>query len=357
MFWADLFFHGQLLAADRLILRNLDILTDRTVTALDEDGLVLDAARPGGSGRVTWDEVERGTIALDQPRFDALLKELGPPLYRIRQRLKVGDYEALGEPAESLYPRFADRRGPTAYMVCQATMWSRLAAGQRETAAEPYLRCFELVRAGAARSGGLPGNRRLLLDGKTAISPELLPIWFDAEAAQAALPGVQNAIRSITQPRPEGAYVYYASLALAAGDTAEFTRVLPSIRGEDPAAAPWRDILLAQQEVLAGSPGSQIEALKVGWALPTSAIRPRTANSVGTAHPTRGTRPHSIGSAWQAFNRPMKAPFATACSPSSRCPPPIVRSIRSWPRLVSITPQRHWISSKMTKAQQPCARN
>ena len=262
MLWASCCLAGQLAAADRLILCNLDILTDRTVTALDEDGLVLDAPRPGGSDRVTWDEVERGTIALDQPRFDALLKELGPPLYRIRQRLKVGDYEAFAEPAELLYPRFADRRGPTAYMVCQATMWSRLAVGKREAAAEPYLRCFELLRAGAARSGGLPGSRRLKLDAKTAISPELLPIWFDATAAKTALPGVQQAIRSITQPRPEGAYVYYASLALAAGDTAEFTRVLPSIRGDDPAAAPWRDILLAQQEVLAGSPGSQIEALK-----------------------------------------------------------------------------------------------
>lgn len=262
MLSASLCLAGQIAAADRLILRNLDILTDRTVTALDEDGLVLDASRPGGSNRITWDEVERGTIALDQPRFDAMLKELGPPLYRIRQRLKVGDYEALAEPAELLYPRFAERQGPTAYMVCQATMWSRLAAGQREAAAEPYLRCYELLRGGAARLGNLPGNRRLSLDAKTAISPELLPIWFDVEAAQAALPGVQDAIRGITQPRPEGVYVYYASLALAAGDTAEFTRVLPSIRGEDPATSPWRDILLAQQEVLAGSPGSQIEALK-----------------------------------------------------------------------------------------------
>src|SRR5262245_49973376 len=76
-------------AADRLILRNLDILTDRTVTSLDEDGLVLDGPRPGGGNRVTWDEVERGKIALDQPRFDKLLAELGQPLFRIRQRLRI----------------------------------------------------------------------------------------------------------------------------------------------------------------------------------------------------------------------------------------------------------------------------
>jgi hypothetical protein len=95
--------------ADRLILRNLDIISDRTVTALDEDGVELDKPRPSGESRLTWDQIERGKVALDQPRFDALLAELGPPLYRTGQRLKIGDYEAAGEPAEALYPRFAQR--------------------------------------------------------------------------------------------------------------------------------------------------------------------------------------------------------------------------------------------------------
>ena len=141
-------------SADRLILRNLDILIDRTVTALDEDGLRLDSPQKNGRDRLTWDEVERGVVTLDQARFDALLKELGPPLYRIRQRLKIGDYEALSEPAELLYPRYASRQGPTAYMVCQATMWSRMALNRREAAVEPYLRCYELLRAGSASRDG-----------------------------------------------------------------------------------------------------------------------------------------------------------------------------------------------------------
>src|SRR5437763_15026357 len=89
--------------ADRLILRKLDIITDRTVTAFDEDGLLLDRPREGGNDRITWDEVERGKVALDQPRFDKLLADLGTPLFRIRQRLKVGDYKAAGEPTEQLY--------------------------------------------------------------------------------------------------------------------------------------------------------------------------------------------------------------------------------------------------------------
>src|SRR3954452_18917817 len=148
-------------AADRLILRDLDIITDRTVTALDEDGLQLDRAREGGGDRVTWDEVERGRVAMDQPRFDKLLAELGTPLYRIRQRLKVGDYEAAGEPAELLYPRFAERKSQTAYLVCQATMGARVARAKREAAVEPYLHCYELLRSKAAVVDKLPGNRPL----------------------------------------------------------------------------------------------------------------------------------------------------------------------------------------------------
>jgi hypothetical protein len=241
-------------AADRLILRNLDIIADRTVTAFDEDGVQLDGPRPGGGGElITWDEIERGKIALDQPRFDKLLGELGPPLYRIRQRLKIGDYEAAGEPAELLYSRFAERKSQTAYLVCQATMWSRAATGKRETAVEPYLRCYEMLRVRAATSGGLPGARRLQIDPMTAISAELAPVWFDPAAAKNVLPAVQQAIRQMAQPRPEGAYVYYATLAIAASEASEAERVLSSL-GSGELATPWRDIVLGQQELASDAP-------------------------------------------------------------------------------------------------------
>jgi hypothetical protein len=249
--------------ADRLILRNLDIISDRTVTALDEDGLMLDKPRPSGGSRITWDQIERGKIALDQPRFDALLAELGPPLYRMRQRLKIGDYEAAGEPAEALYPRFAQRKSQTAYLVCQATMWSRLAVAKREASVEPYLRCFELLRSKSATSVALPGTRRLLTDPATAISPELLPVWFDGDASIAAFAEVQQTIRDMVQPRPAGAYIYYATLAIAAGQASEAERVLPLIAGDDEVLAPWRDTVLAQQELAGASPGPAIESLRL----------------------------------------------------------------------------------------------
>lgn len=249
------------MAADRLILRNLDILAEVTVKGFDEDGIVLDAPRAGGGDRVTWDEVERGRVAIDQERFDALLAEFGPPLYRIRQRLRIGDDDGLAQPAELLYPRFSTRNSQTAYMVCQATMWSRLARGEREAAVEPYLRCFELLRSQAAGAGDLPGNRRLATDPATAIAPELVPVWFDEAAAKAALASVQEAIRTMPPPRPEGVYVYYATLALAAGEVAEADRVLPSLRGGGDLAT-WREIIAAQREAQSGEPHESMSMLR-----------------------------------------------------------------------------------------------
>jgi hypothetical protein len=248
-------------AADRLILRNLDFVLDRTVVEIDEDGVRLDAPLAGGSDRITWDRIERGTVALDQGRFDTLLAELGPPLYRIRQRLRIGDYETLAEPAESVYPKLAGRRSPTAFMVCQALVWSRLATGKREAAVEPYVRLCELLRGNPNWAADLPGERPVTVDAATALSSGLTPVWFDKQAAAAALPGVEQAIRGMTQPRPAGVYVYYATLALAAGAAEEADRVLDALRGDDPLLRQWRSIIQAQREVLAGGAGPALAAL------------------------------------------------------------------------------------------------
>ncbi len=270
-------------AADRLVLRNLDFVLDRTVVEIDDDGVQLDATLPSGTDRLTWDRIERGTVALDQARFNQLLGELGLPLYRIRQRLKIGDYEALAEPAEAVYPRFTNRRSQSAFMVAQALAWSRLASGRREAAVEPLLRTCELLRGGSVQAASLPGERRPLVDPATSLTPELTPVWFDAAAAKEALPAVQQAIRTMTQPRPAGVYVYYATLALAAGQPAEADRVLDSLRGDDPQLSRWRAIILAQREVQAGTPGTAVAALQALRPDLTSDCRPAALYWLGLA--------------------------------------------------------------------------
>ena len=249
-------------AADRIILRNLELVADKTALSVDEDGIRLDGKR-GGSNLLTWDEIERGRVGDTlQPQFDKHLAELGPPLYRLRQRLKIGDYEGLEETAEKVYPRFVNRESQTAYLVCQAVMWGRLARGKREAAVEPYLRCLELLRRGAAKESLLPGSRRLAVAPDLPYCLDLAPLWFDAGEARKSLPGVQEAIKRMAMPRPDEAYLYYVSLALAAGDVAGAQRILPAIQAKELLAAELRDVVLAQQEAEQKMPGANLVGLQ-----------------------------------------------------------------------------------------------
>jgi hypothetical protein len=268
-------------AADRLILRNLDFILDRTVVALDEDGATLDAPLADGTTQLSWDRIERGKVALDQARFDELLAEIGLPLFRVRQRLKSQDYAGLAAPAELLYPKFAGRMSPAALYVAQATLWSRLASGRREAAIEPYLRSVELLRSGKLAVDDVPGDRRLAVDLATGLSNELVPVWHDPAASKTALGGVQQAIRDMAQPRPAGVYTYYATLALAAGELAEAERVLPFLTEETPELAAWRQVVLAQREVLAGSAGEAASRLAAELSTVPPTVRPAALYWVG----------------------------------------------------------------------------
>lgn len=268
-------------AADRLILRNLDFILDRTVVALDEDGATLDAPLADGATRLSWDRIERGKVALDQARFDELLTEIGLPLFRVRQRLKSQDYAGLAAPAEQLYPKFAGRTSPAALSVAQAAMWSRLATGRWEAAVEPYLRTVELLRGGTLAADEVPGTRRLAVELATGLSSELVPVWHDPAAAKESLSSVQQAIRDMAQPRPAGVYVYYATLALAAGESAEAERVLPFISGDSPELAAWRQVILAQREVLAGSLGESASRLAAELSTMPATVRPAALYWVG----------------------------------------------------------------------------
>jgi hypothetical protein len=103
----------------------------------------------------------------------------------------------------------------------------------------------------------LPGERRLQVDLATGMCAELPPVWFDAAAAKGVLAGVGEAIAQMQEPRPDGMRIYYATLALAAGDTASAERALAGIGNTDPRAAQLRDIVRVQQEITAGKPGEK----------------------------------------------------------------------------------------------------
>ncbi|MCH7725520.1 MAG: hypothetical protein IH991_03410, partial [Planctomycetes bacterium] len=212
--------------ADQLLLRNLVLIRGRTITAFDEDGVQI------GDRKIPWDQIQRGTVATEkQAEFDRLLQELGEPLFRLRVRLRFGDYQSLGSFAESLYPRYSDRNSQTAFMVAHALMKSRITAGHREEAVEPYLRCLAYLLNSNDRLI-FPGQRSLSFSSTTGLTPSLVPVWFDSDAAKRVLPKVREAVRLIKHPRPEGVYLYYASLALSGGDNKAALDTIKLVSGE-----------------------------------------------------------------------------------------------------------------------------
>lgn len=249
---------GHSALADRLVLRNLEIIRDQKIAAMNLDGLKLDDGRA-----ISWDEIESGKIddAERDKLFQKYLDHLGIHLFRIRQRLTVGDFRELGPHAEAVAKFYEGRTSETAYMVHQALMWSRLAAGQREAAVAPYWRCFDYLLSLAGKPVNLPGQRRLTVDLATGMCDELPPVWFDGAAAKSALAGVGEAIGQVAEPRPVGTRIYYATLAIAAGDAAAADRALAGIGNLQPRERELRDIAQAQQEIAAGKPGEKVRWL------------------------------------------------------------------------------------------------
>ena len=266
--------------ADRIILRSGDFITGKTVKSFDEDGVKLDDGM-----LVQWQDISRGRVAEDQQSaFDKMLADVGDDLFRIRQRLSVGDYEGLLTHAEAIEKRYAGRTSDTAAMVLHALIWGRLEAGQREAAVAPYLRCYQLFRARRTTKIDLPGERRLQFNPKTGMSPDLLPIWFDKAVAMSAMKEVSTVIRTIpVKQRPAGVYIYFASLATAAGQTKNVSRLLDAVQGDDATLAEFQNILRAEGELAVGKDGPALEQLRTNVADLSRETKPLALYCLGRA--------------------------------------------------------------------------
>jgi hypothetical protein len=240
---------------DRIILRNFDVLNDVKISGFDEDGVRLESGKT-----LTWDQIEAGMLAGErQAAFDLMLKELGNPLYRIRQRLSIGDYQGLLSHAEKISGRYEKRTSDAAYWVTLGLMWGRISDGQREAALPAYLRCSEILRVRGDQPPSTPGNRKLVIDPNTGLCPDLAPIWFDKQAAKEQIEPVVGIIAAMPQPRPAAARLYFAALAITAGEFDRAASVLKEPlegRGEE-----IRQILLAQQVIQGGTPQAGLASL------------------------------------------------------------------------------------------------
>ncbi len=243
----------------RILLRNLQRLTTFEVVGLDEDGIRLKAS--GGEQQLTWDQIQaiRLADAEQQKTAQGFLQSVGEPLFRLRARLAANDLVGAAEPAEKLFPAFQERKGEAAKLVLQGTYLSRMAACQREQAIAPYLLWLSqgtpaavAASDGAADAKGASSSDKIGSDldaNGGLLLPSLLPVAFDSEAAKKALPDLQNAIRQIPLPRHPASYIYFASMAVAAGDAAQAKKVLAALPAENAPWLGWKKLVALQVEL------------------------------------------------------------------------------------------------------------
>lgn len=214
--------------ADRLILRDLSRVTGFTIESMDEDGVTLSNGQ-----QVGWDSVENGEIDESrQGEFDRLLAEFGTPLFRIRNRLRLGDNHALGELAEPLYDRYKNRSSESALIVCLATMRGRIATGNRVDALVPYFDVLRILKSlgDASRLTATLEEFQFSVDMETGLSREFLPVWYDRDEASRAIETVQSSFEERKAVLPPASILYVASMAASAGDYASAEKLIDEAR-------------------------------------------------------------------------------------------------------------------------------
>lgn len=232
-------------ADDTIVLRPKLPVRGKTVQSFDPDGVRL-----AGGTVLGWEEIESAVLDRDQARFDTMRTELGEPLFQVARGLRSADYRSVLEPAEQVWPTYAERRTKPAFLAALGLFWGRLEAGRREGAVEPYLVLLDIQKRARERPAA-PGSRRLPIDLNSGLSPELPPIFLDRAGAETALPGARKAAERSGTP---GAALLIAGLELAAGDADGAGKILDAIDAPPRDAAELRRILEARKWLLLGKP-------------------------------------------------------------------------------------------------------
>jgi hypothetical protein len=229
-----------------------------------------------------WDQILKATVAAErQADFDRNIVAIGLPLYRLAHRLSVQDWAGLEDLAERLYQNLSfdglePKQNPrAAYLICVATMKSRLYRGKRAAAVLPFLQAAKIQQLWQAN-----GNDHLAYlpkpDASSMQSSEILPIWFDGEQVESVFSDFASSLAPSTETDLPGPIVYLASMAIRT-ERLELARQLTQLlsNSNDQVEA-WRLILLAQIQIAEGNRLAAAEFLEanhaslVGGAIPVA---------------------------------------------------------------------------------------
>ena len=248
--WLPALFPGSA-AAQTIILRDLTLIEAVAVEHMNIEGVFLTGGR-----HYSWDLVLQGEVgAAYQQEFDRWRKTVGELRFRLLQRMKHGDDEALGELASELekIAEEASEPGETVFLARCAQVRAALAARNPEKGFSPLM---ELI-VQRDDKGKFPAVEQLagLTFTEDGFCAEQLPFWPDREKARAEW---QRSISGPASPElsnNEVVQVYRRTLSIAAGESGP--KNLDNVREDDP----WNSIYLAQSALLDGNWAVALERL------------------------------------------------------------------------------------------------
>lgn len=228
-------------AQNTIVLRDLTLIENVRIESINIDGLVL-----AGGLRYSWADILQGNVGDQQVEFDSALTNIGLPLFRIRSRMENGNFAELQPMTASLVSQIGTSQGRTAYITWAAAFHDQLTRGNREAAVVPLLKLLS-IRDKAGDLSELE-TRLGLQFGEDGICLNLLPIWFDDDAAADALLNFQDG------PWDAASKVYLRSLQNEVPSWGN------SMRFHDENSA-WLPVLSAQSSLFTGNYQEVIETL------------------------------------------------------------------------------------------------
>ena len=169
--------NGQSCMGQSIILRNLTRI-QAEISKFDQTGIELFDGR-----RIGWDEVLQASVSpSDQVKFDKYVREIGLPVFRLKTRIKKGDWWGAGKIADPMFELnlkegnvFPDSK--TKFLACVATMQSRLHSTRRAEAVLPFLEAMELKRE--TKNDFVEFENLLESESTINLASKLTPVWFD----------------------------------------------------------------------------------------------------------------------------------------------------------------------------------
>ncbi len=195
---------------DVVVLRDLKLLRDVNIQDFDLDGVKLT-----DGGRISWSDIRQATVSNDrQELIDQHIAEIGLPLFRIRQRMKAGDFANLQPHASALRKRLGDAATDGNYLACAAEFQAALYAGDRIKALGPLLHLMHIRNTDVERFRKLDEEAGLRF-GRSGLCLNLLPVWFETSSAK--LEHIEQLLKEKPHLSDDHSAVYLASLGQAHG--------------------------------------------------------------------------------------------------------------------------------------------